>query len=261
MQYLRARYYNTALGTFNRLDPFSGNLQDPQSLHKYLYVHGDPIQGIDPTGLSPNVSASTLAAIGIAGILAHMAVPLVRWMYLTYTRAGIVADIAGLPDFTVQEKQTALATLQTLNTRLSASADPSVSPEPDPATASARAKIEKLIELWSQDPPRIEVKRGDFSSAGVHLAFLSGTLFVEDKAFEHGNFAVALTVFAEFQHDENAPDHFPSDGPEVQAEFGIVREAVPPGETNEFIDNLGHGFSSEPSIWSWPWRIFGIWPQ
>jgi len=26
-------------------------MQDPQSLHKYLYVHGDPVQGVDPTGL------------------------------------------------------------------------------------------------------------------------------------------------------------------------------------------------------------------
>jgi RHS repeat-associated protein len=42
MQYLRARYYNPANGTFNRLDPFFGRMQDPQSLHKYLYVHGDP---------------------------------------------------------------------------------------------------------------------------------------------------------------------------------------------------------------------------
>jgi hypothetical protein len=33
------------------LDLLSGNMQDPQSLHKYLYVHGDPVNGIDPTGL------------------------------------------------------------------------------------------------------------------------------------------------------------------------------------------------------------------
>ena len=26
-------------------------MQDPQSLHKYAYVHGDPIQGVDPTGM------------------------------------------------------------------------------------------------------------------------------------------------------------------------------------------------------------------
>ena len=30
--------------------PFFGNCQDPQSFHKYAYVHGDPIQGVDPTG-------------------------------------------------------------------------------------------------------------------------------------------------------------------------------------------------------------------
>ena len=49
-QYLRARFYDPATGRFNQLDPFSGNLNDPQSLHKYAYVHADPIQNIDPTG-------------------------------------------------------------------------------------------------------------------------------------------------------------------------------------------------------------------
>ena len=51
-QYLRARFYNPANGRFNRLDPYAGSMQDPQSLHKYAYVHGDPVQGIDPSGLS-----------------------------------------------------------------------------------------------------------------------------------------------------------------------------------------------------------------
>lgn len=50
LQYLRARYYNPATGTFNRLDPFAGNFSDPQSLHKYLYCHADPVNGVDPTG-------------------------------------------------------------------------------------------------------------------------------------------------------------------------------------------------------------------
>jgi RHS repeat-associated protein len=48
--YLRARYYNQSNGTFNRIDPYSGNLQDPQSLHKYLYCHNNPVNAIDPTG-------------------------------------------------------------------------------------------------------------------------------------------------------------------------------------------------------------------
>ena len=51
MQNLRARAYEPRNGRFIGLDPFTGNMQDPQSLHKYAYVHGDPIQGVDPTGL------------------------------------------------------------------------------------------------------------------------------------------------------------------------------------------------------------------
>ena len=38
-------------------------MQDPQSLHKYLYVHGDPINGVDPSGRL-NVSI-TLATISV----------------------------------------------------------------------------------------------------------------------------------------------------------------------------------------------------
>lgn len=60
-QYLRARYYNAATGTFNRLDPFFGNQSDPQSFHKYLYTHGDPVNGIDPTGFF-----FTLAGLGFS---------------------------------------------------------------------------------------------------------------------------------------------------------------------------------------------------
>ncbi len=61
--YLRARYYDPSNGRFNRLDPFAGNANDPQSLHKYVYAHNDPVQGIDPTG-QLNVSA-TLTNISI----------------------------------------------------------------------------------------------------------------------------------------------------------------------------------------------------
>ncbi|MEQ8637592.1 RHS repeat-associated core domain-containing protein [Gimesia maris] len=60
-QYLRARYYDALTGRFNRLDPFTGNLRDPQSLHKYLYTHADPINGIDPSG-------ELLGAIGLGGL-------------------------------------------------------------------------------------------------------------------------------------------------------------------------------------------------
>jgi RHS repeat-associated protein len=49
--YLRARYYNPLNGRFNRMDPYAGNTHDPQSLHKYLYCHANPVNAADPTGM------------------------------------------------------------------------------------------------------------------------------------------------------------------------------------------------------------------
>lgn len=72
LQYLRARFYDPASGRFVGLDSFGGNKSDPQSLHKYLYVHGDPIGGIDPSGrfdsrvqISVGNALSLLARMGL----------------------------------------------------------------------------------------------------------------------------------------------------------------------------------------------------
>lgn len=76
-QYLGARYYDLATGTFNRVDPFFGNLKDPQSLHKYLYTHANPINRIDPSGL-----------FGIAGLSAGIG------MSQSISNIKISADLA-----------------------------------------------------------------------------------------------------------------------------------------------------------------------
>ena len=75
-QYLRARYYDPATGRFNRLDPFAGNMRDPQSLHKYAYGHGDPINNVDPTGkfslgssLGSLAIGTSLRGIGIGAVI------------------------------------------------------------------------------------------------------------------------------------------------------------------------------------------------
>ena len=65
--YLRARYYDLAVGRFTAMDSWMGRTQDPATLHKYLYVHGDPINGIDPSG---NATLSQLMfAVNIAATL------------------------------------------------------------------------------------------------------------------------------------------------------------------------------------------------
>jgi RHS repeat-associated protein len=48
--YFLARMYDPRNGRFTALDPFFGSLENPLSLHKYLYTHGDPVNRIDPSG-------------------------------------------------------------------------------------------------------------------------------------------------------------------------------------------------------------------
>ena len=50
MYNLRARFYDPSNGRFNAMDSFMGYNNDPQSLHKYAYCHGDPLNGFDPSG-------------------------------------------------------------------------------------------------------------------------------------------------------------------------------------------------------------------
>ena len=50
LQYLRDRYYDPNTGRFGTLDVYAGNMNDPLSLHKYLYCHGDSVNYTDPSG-------------------------------------------------------------------------------------------------------------------------------------------------------------------------------------------------------------------
>jgi RHS repeat-associated protein len=48
--YLRARYYDPAIGRFVTEDSYLGKDKDPLSLNLYTYCHNDPIQYYDPSG-------------------------------------------------------------------------------------------------------------------------------------------------------------------------------------------------------------------
>ncbi len=66
--YNRARWYNPLNGRFNRMDTYPGSPQDPQSLHKYLYAHNNPINAIDPSGRTFTV-VGTLGALSISQMI------------------------------------------------------------------------------------------------------------------------------------------------------------------------------------------------
>ena len=51
--YLRARYYDQRVGRFSQMDIWVGQIQDPVTLHKFIYANADPIENVDPSGHAP----------------------------------------------------------------------------------------------------------------------------------------------------------------------------------------------------------------
>ena len=85
--YLRARYLNTNTGRFNRVDPFEGGIQDPVSLHRYLYGNANPVMFVDPSG---NVSLASInfAVIQLGIWASRVAVPSAFVLNRAATRIG-----------------------------------------------------------------------------------------------------------------------------------------------------------------------------
>ena len=52
LQYLRARYYHMANGSFLSEDTYAGKASEPLTLNRYTYVSNNPINFIDPSGHS-----------------------------------------------------------------------------------------------------------------------------------------------------------------------------------------------------------------
>ena len=50
LQYLRARWYDPAAGTFGSRDTYLGDAADPATLNRYAYAEGNPVASADPTG-------------------------------------------------------------------------------------------------------------------------------------------------------------------------------------------------------------------
>jgi RHS repeat-associated protein len=68
LQYLRSRYYDSTTGRFTSFDSFAGKIQDPLSLHKYLYTQADAVMGIDPSGMDGDLG-SLMGSIGVQAMI------------------------------------------------------------------------------------------------------------------------------------------------------------------------------------------------
>lgn len=70
LYYLRARYMNPSVGRFITMDSYEGSIDDPVSLHKYLYANANPVSNSDPSGyVTVNQVKQNVKIISVAIII------------------------------------------------------------------------------------------------------------------------------------------------------------------------------------------------
>jgi hypothetical protein len=88
----QARWMNANMGRFQTTDPYEGNQEDPQSLHKYVFTRDDPVNLSDPSGRLCDFSS--LLSSGLAQNLGQAAEALgaqAGKSYITKQAATIIA--------------------------------------------------------------------------------------------------------------------------------------------------------------------------
>ena len=70
LYYLRARYMDTTTGRFIIQDTYQGTINDPVSLHKYLYCSSNPVMNIDPSGYMTDSLVGQMTCVLGVGIIA-----------------------------------------------------------------------------------------------------------------------------------------------------------------------------------------------
>jgi RHS repeat-associated protein len=94
MYYLRARYMNPQSGRFWTMDSFEGNSSTPLSLHKYLYVHNDPINFIDPSG---HFEFNLISLLSATALQMYMRVAQVVAAHPIYSLAAVAGVSVAVP--------------------------------------------------------------------------------------------------------------------------------------------------------------------
>lgn len=68
LHFMRARYYRADIARFVGLDKLEGSIDKAQALNRYAYVLGNPVMGVDPSGLNAVLAGMDYISDGIEGM-------------------------------------------------------------------------------------------------------------------------------------------------------------------------------------------------
>lgn len=105
LYYNRARYLNTTTGRFWTMDTYEGDPQSPLSLHRYLYVAADPVNGLDPSGHQDDIdevaeeaadqTLNSMSTLSIRSVLTNVYLTLGRAIPLLVEKGAFYLAAAG----------------------------------------------------------------------------------------------------------------------------------------------------------------------
>ena len=191
-------------------------MRHPQSLHKYLYVNGDPVSGIDPSGKYTLTEIAIVTAVVVAvAVVAYTA-------YRLFWK--------GFAQPLVQQLQSDPIDNADLNRAF---------PKFDQlATWSHNQKFMTLEQGLQSGIYQVRVYHAG-NGGGTHNMIAKNQFFISDKAVIAGDMEMALAIFAEFQHDG---DGGALNEVDAQTEFDLVRDLMPTTARTPYINRYKHGY-------------------
>ncbi len=178
--YLRARYLNPGTGRFWTRDTYAGSIFDPPSLHRYTYVHNDPVNGTDPSGEFFTVRAS-LIAISIAIVVASVS-------YVGYqllTSRGVQALRVG-NDLISNSRKATDADIQWIESGFA---------------KIGSSDLNRARDAIRDGTTEVYIVEREGAQHGAHIAILKGKIFIPQSRMRQGADVAAFFAFGEFQHD------------------------------------------------------------
>ena len=110
LYYMRARYYNIDIMRFINQDILTGSIDSSQSLNRYAYVEGNPVNFLDPFGLAREIytmihtinktvkdlCTATEVALGLTIIITPETAPIAVPLFLKVANVQITVQVADM---------------------------------------------------------------------------------------------------------------------------------------------------------------------